>query len=243
MPTNKKLRFRQKPPSEDSEKNERWLLTYADMITLLLGLFIVMYSISTVDQEKLKTVARQIRGGFGLEGIGESLIFDGGTDITEEEIFLPKSKIFRLWERLGFSLKRLKNESKVLFGLDNNEEIKLTVFASSLGEGNLKFDKDTDFTFQRLSEMSKNMEIDIILRVQIPYLENIEKKGYANNWDFNAHRASLLADFLELKYGIPKNQISIQAYSEFRKMKTDNPSPEEYAKQERIEIIIRKKEN
>jgi len=242
MSNSKKPRMRFKGSSEEPEKSERWLLTYADMITLLLGLFIVMYSISTVDQEKLKTVARQIRGGFGLEGIGESLIFDGGSDIAEEEIFLPKSKIFRLWERLGFSLKKLRNESKVLFGLENNEEIKVTIFASSLGEGNLRLDKDSEFALQRLSEMSKNMDIDIMLRVQIPYLENIEKKGYANNWDFNAHRASLLADFLEKKYGIQQGQISIQAYSEFRKMKTENPSPEEFAKQERIEVVIRKKD-
>ncbi|EMY05717.1 proton-channel complex MotA/MotB membrane protein MotB domain protein [Leptospira interrogans str. 2002000626] len=39
------------------------------MITLLLGLFIIMYSISQVDQTKLKQVADVIRGGFGL---GES---------------------------------------------------------------------------------------------------------------------------------------------------------------------------
>ena len=55
--------------SEEKDTSDRWLLTYADMITLLLGLFIVMYSISTVDAGKLKSVSAVIRGGFGCSAI------------------------------------------------------------------------------------------------------------------------------------------------------------------------------
>jgi chemotaxis protein MotB len=44
--------------------NERWLLTYADMITLLLALFIILFSISTVNKVKFKALAREMSGGF-----------------------------------------------------------------------------------------------------------------------------------------------------------------------------------
>jgi flagellar motor protein MotB len=57
----------------EKDQSERWLLTYSDMITLLLGLFIVMYSISNVDSIKLQTVASSIRGGFGLDEKGQEL--------------------------------------------------------------------------------------------------------------------------------------------------------------------------
>jgi chemotaxis protein MotB len=53
---------------EEEEKeanNERWLLTYSDMITLLLVLFIVMYTMSTVNSAKFKAMAEQMGQAFG----------------------------------------------------------------------------------------------------------------------------------------------------------------------------------
>ena len=44
--------------------NERWLLTYADMITLLLALFIILFSISTISKVKFKVLAHEMSGGF-----------------------------------------------------------------------------------------------------------------------------------------------------------------------------------
>ncbi|MCE9501763.1 MAG: endoflagellar motor protein [Leptospira sp.] len=234
---------RKKPEGSVHEQSDRWLLTYADMITLLLGLFIVMYSISNVDQEKLKKVAVFIRGGFGLEGIGESLVLDGSSGIADDDFFAPKSQLFRLWERIGYALKKMKDADKLILGLANNEEIKLTIFASSLGEGKIELTKDTELTFIRLAELSKAMDVDIVLRVQIPYIRSIDKKGFANNWDFTAHRASQIARFLSEKYGIEESKISVQGFSDFRELKTEKTSPEDIAKQERIEILIRKRDN
>src|ERR1700753_2431176 len=42
----------------------RWLLTYADMITLLLALFIILFSISTINKVKLQRLVHEISGGF-----------------------------------------------------------------------------------------------------------------------------------------------------------------------------------
>ncbi len=61
-----------KPKKENSE---RWLLTYSDMITLLLALFILLYGMSTVDQAKYEQFAESMHETFG-QGKGQS-IFDG----------------------------------------------------------------------------------------------------------------------------------------------------------------------
>ena len=45
--------------------SERWLLTYADMITLLMAFFIMMYSMSVLNQEKFKQAAESLRSQFG----------------------------------------------------------------------------------------------------------------------------------------------------------------------------------
>ncbi|MDR3645020.1 MAG: flagellar motor protein MotB, partial [Clostridia bacterium] len=50
------------------DNSERWLLTYSDLMNLLLILFIVLYSISQVDQKKMEQVAQAIRSGFNNDG-------------------------------------------------------------------------------------------------------------------------------------------------------------------------------
>src|SRR6478672_5529984 len=49
---------------ETSHADERWLLTYADMITLLMALFMVMFSIAVVNKGKFDELARSLREAF-----------------------------------------------------------------------------------------------------------------------------------------------------------------------------------
>jgi chemotaxis protein MotB len=73
---------RSKPP-EDHDGGERWLLTYSDMITLLLALFVVLFSISSVNISKYITLQQSLRAAFS-GGIltGGSSILQSGSDST-----------------------------------------------------------------------------------------------------------------------------------------------------------------
>lgn len=46
------------------ENSERWLLTYSDMITLLLALFIIMYGMSTENQAKMQAMSQALSNAF-----------------------------------------------------------------------------------------------------------------------------------------------------------------------------------
>jgi chemotaxis protein MotB len=59
---------------EEHENHERWLVSYADMMTLLMVLFIVMFAISQVDQKKFAELKNGLAVGFG----SPSVTFDGG---------------------------------------------------------------------------------------------------------------------------------------------------------------------
>ena len=67
---------------EAEESDERWLLTYADMITLLMALFMVLFSISSVNVSKFVTLQRSLQDAFSgriLPG-GRALQESGGSD-------------------------------------------------------------------------------------------------------------------------------------------------------------------
>ncbi|GEM_PF-21464 len=57
-------------PVGEEGGSERWLITYADMITLLLVMFIVLYSTANTDLEKFKALAESLTDGFGATAAG-----------------------------------------------------------------------------------------------------------------------------------------------------------------------------
>lgn len=88
----------------NSGGNMRWLLTYADMITLLLAFFVILYAISTVDLKRYESLAVSLRGAFaGSAPLPVSTRGGGG------ERLLPKPDLVfdvvrELRERLGDDL-------------------------------------------------------------------------------------------------------------------------------------------
>lgn len=79
---------------EEEENQERWLLTYSDMITLLVAFFMMMYSMSVLNLEKFKNAAVGIRSGFnspamGLKQTGDSLLEKGVSPQVQPKIEMP----------------------------------------------------------------------------------------------------------------------------------------------------------
>lgn len=67
----------------EHESNERWLLTYSDMITLLLALFVVLFSISSVNVSKYVSLQESLKAAFsGSILSGGSSILEAGADST-----------------------------------------------------------------------------------------------------------------------------------------------------------------
>jgi len=55
---------------EEHENHERWLVSYADFITLLFAFFVVLYAISSVDQKKVRQVESAVRWALHVKGTG-----------------------------------------------------------------------------------------------------------------------------------------------------------------------------
>jgi chemotaxis protein MotB len=86
---------RRKKGHEEEANEERWLLTYADMITLLVAFFMMMYSMSVLNLEKFKKAALGIRSGFN-GSVPEGKDAKAGDSIVERgspKAFIPKPVI------------------------------------------------------------------------------------------------------------------------------------------------------
>ncbi len=73
-------RRRRQAHEEEHENHERWLITYADMITLLMVLFIVLFAMSTVEEKKFNALKDGLAAGFGQS----TSMLDGSATVLEE---------------------------------------------------------------------------------------------------------------------------------------------------------------
>lgn len=71
----------------------RWLLTYADLITLLMAFFTIMYAMSKADVAKFNALKASLAVAFKTEGAASSLVFDhSGTQPAEQVITMDGSR-------------------------------------------------------------------------------------------------------------------------------------------------------
>lgn len=92
---------RKKEPEAEKENSERWLLTYSDLITLLMIFFVVLYSISKVDANKFQAIAESLSKALG-GGIPAKMeiadkpsgpkILASGTPNTQSDVSTPQNK-------------------------------------------------------------------------------------------------------------------------------------------------------
>lgn len=105
-------RGRKREIEEEHENHERWLISYADMITVLMALFIVLFAMSQVDETKYRELKESLRNGFGqsgammheqasvLDGQGRTAISSVTSDpelasLTPEEVRLVDAEMTR----------------------------------------------------------------------------------------------------------------------------------------------------
>jgi chemotaxis protein MotB len=83
---------RRKGHAEEHHVDERWLVSYADMITVLMALFIVLYALSTVNQKKYDELKNSLASGFGSTK---------STKVDQSKGIVPKSAVKK--DGTGFS--------------------------------------------------------------------------------------------------------------------------------------------
>lgn len=77
-------RRRRREEPEEHVNHERWLVSYSDMLTVLMGLFIVMFAISQVDQQKYEQLKESLAAGFGDGQVTVSpAVLDGSESVLE----------------------------------------------------------------------------------------------------------------------------------------------------------------
>ncbi|WP_086931376.1 flagellar motor protein MotB [Agarilytica rhodophyticola] len=200
-------------PIETKVNHERWLISYADFITLLFGFFVVMYSISQVNENKYKVLSDTLESTFS--NIVDSGIKD--TDSNDIEGFNNNSNLAELTElseRLKESLSSLIDDDAVSV-FANEEWVEITLNANILfTSGNAELAKDAKKLLTSVADILVPYDNAIAIAGHTDNLP-ISNTRFQNNWALSSARAVSVVNLMSFQ-GINPERLSAVGYGEYR---------------------------
>jgi len=232
--------LRRKKREDEHENLERWLITYADLITLLLAFFIMMYVFSKQDAQKYDEVVGHLKtiftGGSGISGQGK----DAGEMIFD----LPVKTMQASGEELR---KKLEDEVR---NLPDNESVKknISIFSDERGvvirmlesvvfdQGKADLKERAKGALDKIVPIVKN--IDNHIRIE-GHTDNIpiNNHEFRSNWELSVRRSTEVVRYFIEGHNFPPARISAVGYAEYKPIAV-NDTAESRALNRRIEIIV-----
>lgn len=250
---------RRKKKKEEVEINESWLLPYADLLTLLLALFIVLFSMSAVDANKFQQLSQVFNGifsgGDGIFNFPEPAENDSETDGKQslEEQLMEQEKIKEeLLEKLGaedlheletiqMKVNTYVNQNKYDQKFDiklTSEGLLITIMDNVLFEsGKADVRKEDRETAVELAELlSMDPPRNIIISGHTDNVP-IKNSNFSSNWELSVMRAVNFMSVLIEEGNLDPKWFSAKGFGEFEPV-ADNDIPAGRSKNRRVEVLV-----
>jgi chemotaxis protein MotB len=202
---------------EEQEDTHRWLISYADFITLMFTFFAALYALSTMDMAKIERFSGSLKQAFKVIDEPIPLYEDRNKAVVEDIKKL-------ITDVSGMSVKSDLRGVVVTFS-------DAVLFAS----GSAELKQEVSDMLEKLSKVLNTAPGRITIEGHTDNVP-ISSGKYTSNWELSTARAGSVLHFFIAK-GLDPNRFSIAGYAEYRAL-ASNETEEGKAKNRRVELVI-----
>lgn len=236
------------------DNSERWLLTYSDLITLLMVFFVVLYAMSNVDAQKFRAIAESLNKalGGGRPAAMEINEKPGGPQIMGESTpsyssDTPDDKSMQNFKLEQTSIEEIKQKLDK-YAAENNIQSKLVSSIEERGlvvsiTDTLLFDSGsaviTVKAHEILGKISKVL-LDMPNYIKVEgHTDNvpINTQQFLSNWELSVLRATNVLQILAGEGHISPDRLSATGYGEYRPI-ASNIDEAGRARNRRVDLVI-----
>lgn len=230
---------------EDGIKGDEWLATYSDCVTLLLTFFVLLYSMSSVDQEKLEQIASAFKSVMAGER-GETLMkydmYNGKVPLIGGEV-----NIEELLDEAENETEEMYNKVKDYAeknGISSVMDISITERGIQIQlrdyilfeSGTATLKNQSKVVLDKVSGLINSIDNNILVEGHTDNVP-ISNSIYPSNWELSTARAVNVVKYFVEKNGVTPIRLSAAGYGEFHPI-ADNDTLENKAKNRRVNILI-----
>lgn len=241
----------------EGDNSDRWLMTYADLITLLLAFFVIMYAMSKVDAKKFEQMSERLQGEFNSSALvpqaattdlGAGVLKIGKLKLVAQRLESPS--FGQLKHRVnigpatniplssGFDNAGTADSSLHEFSVEMNERgLVIHVVESALFKsGQAEMQPEARALLDKIAAEIGDLPNQIRVEGHTDSLP-INSFRFPSNWELSAARATAVVRYFVESHGFSATRISALGFGEYRPL-VPNDTPENRARNRRVDIVI-----
>ncbi|MDP3000044.1 MAG: flagellar motor protein MotB [Bryobacterales bacterium] len=239
---------RKKKP-EDHENHERWLISYADFVTLLFAFFVVMFASSNMDKEKAKQVSESVVNAINESHVAAavSAVLGGGNvrRVGKSVTKAPKpdeaapAVVVELLPSLEFLTQALEAEiraGKLKLTLESRGLVVSLLQATFFPSGQDTIEAATFPSLAKIAGVVRKLPNPVRLEGHTDSVP-ISNPRFRSNWELSAARSIAMMELLTTRFEIPKGRIMIAGYADNVPVGS-NETEEGRAQNRRVDLVI-----
>jgi chemotaxis protein MotB len=221
---------------EHHANTERWLISYADFITLLFAFFVTMYAISTVDQRKLQKAVAAFQVAFAdSRQTAADLATQPTAAATAAAAAAGDGVLAQVETRLMARLNQI-GESRVQVARDQRGLVVSVREAGNFPIGSAELNAEAVRLFHEIGASLTGIPNHVRVEGHTDDVP-IHTPRYASNWELSTARATAVVAYFVQDVGLAPDRLSAAGYAEFHP-RTANDSAEQRAENRRVDIVV-----
>lgn len=241
----------------NQENHERWLVSYADFITLLFAFFVVMFASSQSDKGRARQVSESVQKAFQkgvaqdaisaiakvlggtVDDVGQGNAMMKGPGGTQRQAVEPQDPVVEMLPSVQQISRELEEEiraGKLEVNLQPRGLVISLRQAAFFSSGDDVVDRASYPTLQKLSVLLKSVGNPVRLEGHTDAIP-IRNDRFQNNWELSAARSIAMLNILAEKYDVPLDRLAIVGYADKAPIDS-NQTEAGRARNRRVDIVI-----
>ncbi len=238
-------RDRQTNQQSDEQKNASWLTTFNDLVTLLMVFFVLLFSLSTIDMDKMADFQYALQSGLGILEAGNQVSVDVSSDNSIDDMSNLKQQAEGVTATPPQQTMKANIED-ALGSLDASIGVRVVYMQRG---ARLSFEDGVLFDFGRADISPEGRTVleslaDMIQKIPYPirvegHTDNIpiRTRRFPSNWELSTARAVNVVKYFTDSGQIDPQRLSAVGYGESKPL-IANDSAQHRAKNRRVEIVL-----
>ncbi len=233
-----------KREDHEKENSERWLLTYSDLITLLMIFFVVMYAMSNVDAQKYQVISQSLNGALEPSGMGGSgsggtasgggidvsqALADGKSDKVDPELVAAAEEITKL-------IREKNLQDKVSVSIQERGVVVGLMNTVLFDPGSAQIKPESVPTLVAIGQIANGVHNYIRIEGNTDDVPQSSPQ-FPSNWELSVVRATEVLRLMIAQSGVSADKISAVGYGEYRPS-VPNTSAENRARNRKVDVVI-----
>ncbi len=227
-----------------------WVMTFADLVTLLMVFFILLFAMGSIEDEKWRLIKESLKDALGTEAIPESGTRQG-LDVIKMQMQMQEDSVHAIdevgamvakeIEEIASEVEEFVYKNKLSGAVEVSSDERGAVITISdmvlFPPGQAKMTPEGKKVIKQVFELLNQFNYQVKIEGHTDDTP-IRSKQFPSNWELSASRAADVARMFT-EAGFPAENLSIEGLAQFRP-KVANTSKENRAANRRIEIVYQR---